>query len=105
MTEETIIDGVDVSECEYYQIEANELYPKAQYCGSMRNTFCENEPNCYYKQLKRLQETLKHTENGRKEKANKLKRIEEIVMHCIQGGFTDEFIQEIFDICREHEEV
>ena len=48
-----IIDGVDVSECEFYQIEANELYPKAQYCGSMRNTFCENEPNCYFKQLQR----------------------------------------------------
>lgn len=58
-----------------------------------------------YKQLKRFQETLKHTENGRKAKANKLKRIEEIVTHCIQGGFTDEFIQEIFDICREYEEV
>lgn len=51
-----VIDGVDVSGCEYYQIEANELYPKAQYCGSMRNTFCENEPNCYYKQLKRLEQ-------------------------------------------------
>ena len=58
-----------------------------------------------YKQVKRLQETLKHTENGRNAKANKLKRIEEIVTHCIQGGFTDEFVQEIFDICREYEEV
>lgn len=49
------IDGVDVSGCEFYQIEANQLYPNAQYCGSMRNTFCENEPDCYYKQLKRLE--------------------------------------------------
>lgn len=48
-----IIDGCNVLECEFYQIEANELYPKAQYCGSMRNTFCANEPNCYFKQLQR----------------------------------------------------
>lgn len=51
---EIIIDGCNVAECEFYQIEANELYPEAQYCGSMRNTFCENEPNCYFKQLQRL---------------------------------------------------
>lgn len=50
---EVIIDGCNVAECEFYQIEANELYPKAQYCGSMRNTFCENEPNCHFKQLQR----------------------------------------------------
>lgn len=48
-----IIDGVDVSGCEFHQIDANELYPKAHYCGSMKNTFCENDPNCYYKQLAR----------------------------------------------------
>lgn len=63
MTEEIIIDGVNIAGCEFYQIEANQLYPKAQYCGSMRNTFCENEPNCYYKQLKRLeQENTKQKE-------------------------------------------
>lgn len=61
MDKEIIIDGVDVAGCEFYQIEANELYPKAQYCGSMRNTFCEDEPNCYYKQLKRLEFELKIT--------------------------------------------
>lgn len=75
--DKVIIDGVDVSGCEFYQIEANELYPKAQYCGSMRNTFCENEPDCYYKQLQRAKaeieelkkqvknnETAYHTELG-----------------------------------------
>ena len=51
--EQIIIDSVDVSECEFHQIEANELYPKAHYCGSMKNTFCENDPNCYFKQLAR----------------------------------------------------
>ena len=47
------LDGVDVSECEFHQIDANELYPKAHYCGSMKNIFCENDPNCYFKQLAR----------------------------------------------------
>lgn len=51
--EQIIIDGVDVSECESHQIEANELYPKAHYCGSIKNTFCEDNPNCYFKQLAR----------------------------------------------------
>lgn len=51
--EQITIDGVDVSGCEFHQIDANELYPKAHYCGSMKNTFCENDPNCYYKQLVR----------------------------------------------------
>ncbi len=60
MTDKQImIDGVDVSGCDFYQIEANELYPKANYCGSMRNTFCEIEPNCYYKQLKRAEQECK----------------------------------------------
>lgn len=51
--EQIIIDGVDVSKCEFHQIEANELYPKAHYCGSIKNTFCEDNPNCYFKQLQR----------------------------------------------------
>ena len=59
MDKNIIIDGVNVAGCDFYQIEANELYPKAQYCGSMRNTFCENESNCYYKQLKRLEQENK----------------------------------------------
>lgn len=51
--EQIIIDSVDVSGCVFYQIKANKLHPKAQYCGSMRNIFCEDEPNCYFKQLAR----------------------------------------------------
>ena len=97
MTEEIIIDGVNVvgwtDEEVYYKFEHHTSKTIKQIAFDL------------YKQLKRLQETLKHAENGRKAKANKLKRIEEIVTHCIQGGFTDEFVQEIFDICREYEEV
>ena len=51
--EQIMINGVDVGGCRFYQIKANKLYPKAQYCGSMRNIFCEDNPNCYFKQLAR----------------------------------------------------
>lgn len=51
-----IIDGVDVSGCKYFQIEANIIYPKAHYCGSTFNRFCEDDENCVYKQLKRLEQ-------------------------------------------------
>lgn len=103
MTEEIIINDVNVAGCKYL----NKVVNEEPYCNIDEEHLytCSSDNNCYYKQFKRLQETLKHTENGRKQKANKLKRIEEIVTHCIQGGFTDEFVQEIFDICREYEEV
>lgn len=61
--EQIIIDGVDVSRCVFYQIEANKLHPKAQYCGSMRNIFCEDEPNCYFKQLARKTQECKKLNN------------------------------------------
>ena len=79
---EIIIDGVDVSGCEFYQIAENELYPKAQYCGSMRTTFCENEPNCYYKQLKRLeQENAELKAENERLKEEKENLIEQLVTY------------------------
>lgn len=103
MSEGIIIDGVNVAECCCHE-NGKCLWTKRYYENNIVPV-CEKVKDCYYKQLKRLQKTLKHTENGKKVKAEKLKRIEEIVIHCIQGGFTDEFVQEIFDICREYEEV
>lgn len=59
---EIIIDGVDVSGCDYYE-----------YCGCIDDNHelnqCENNRNCYYKQLKRLE-----AENAKlKEEIKKLK--------------------------------
>ena len=51
-----------------------------------------------------IRRTLKHIENNRKQKADKLIRIEKLATNCIAGGYTDEFIQEIFNTCREVEE-
>ena len=42
-----IINGVNVAGCKYFQIEANELYPKAHYCGSTFNRFCEEYPSIH----------------------------------------------------------
>ena len=56
--EQIMINGVDVGGCRFYQIKANKLYPKAQYCGSMRNIFCEDNPNCYFKKLARKTQEL-----------------------------------------------
>ncbi len=56
-----IIDGVDVSECEYC------LKMTKYRCTIQRNVYkclCEENPNCYYKQLKRKEkecEELKKT--------------------------------------------
>ena len=51
--EQIIIDGVDVSECEFYSSSENCLEFNGKYtidiCDS---TKCSNNPNCYFKQLK-----------------------------------------------------
>jgi hypothetical protein len=63
MTEEIIIDGVNVAGCEF--CNPNPLYKieYACYCrgyiqddGLHVHLSCEHNPNCYYKQLKRLEQ-------------------------------------------------
>lgn len=52
MTEEIIIDGVNVAGCcKCYNVEQKIL------CGA--SGICANNPNCYYKQLKRLEQENK----------------------------------------------
>lgn len=53
MTEQIIIDGVDVAGCKFYDGEF-------EYSCKCSCTICErNQENCYFKQLKRLQEENK----------------------------------------------
>lgn len=56
MTDKHIIDGVDVSKCDYFSF-ADEYY-----CGECSSEFscaiCDERPNCCYKQLKRKEQTL-----------------------------------------------
>lgn len=64
MTEEIIIDGVNVWSCKHYDLENN--YCDQSYLGEgglLKNTKnpkrCEGSPNCYYKQLQRLKQENK----------------------------------------------
>lgn len=49
MTEEIIIDGVDVNQCAYFGEESA--------CCHIDEEYCIN-PNCYFKQLKRAEQKL-----------------------------------------------
>lgn len=57
MTEEIIIDGVDVSGCDFYEL-----------CGCIENNHeineCKDNPDCYYKQLKRLEQENKELKSA-----------------------------------------
>ena len=61
MTEEIIIDGVDVSGCGFFHPKYKDtdchiaLAFSEEYEGCMK---CENNPNCYFKQLKRAEQKL-----------------------------------------------
>ena len=52
-----------------------------------------------YKQI------IKHIDHNRQTKAYKLTRIERIILDCMNGGYTDEVLQRVLDICREPERV
>ena len=101
-----IIDNVDVSECgELHINQANTIICE------ITGYLCEDRQNCYYKQFKRKEqecEELKranlHIENNREHKANKLNRIEKLILACTTG-YTDEFIQELLVILHEPEPV
>ena len=55
MTEEIIIDGIDVSGC----VNRNDFKLALYDCYLNGGCQCKDEPNCYYKQLKRLEQREK----------------------------------------------
>lgn len=64
---ETIINGIDVSECEYINCcseEAKCIILQDDICSNSH--YCKSEPDCYFKQLKRLQEENKELRQARK---------------------------------------
>ena len=66
MTEKIIIDGVNVSECGFFHPKYKDtdchiaLAFSEEYEGCMK---CENNPNCYFKQLKRAEQKLNKIKN------------------------------------------
>ena len=81
-----IIDGVDVSVCKLYNEDNGVVAPdgtaeRTELCY-LTNDYCENNPNCYYKQLKRKEQEcnklyiqLKSDEEYHKEEENTLRKI------------------------------
>ncbi len=75
MTEEMIIDGINVSECGFFHPKYKDtdchiaLAFSEEYEGCMK---CENNPNCYFKQLKRAEK--------------KLEKIKDIMTQCNQNA-------------------
>lgn len=52
---EIIIDGIDVSECYGYVHNAKE-YDCGETYSKFHYRYCEENPNCYFKQLKRAEQ-------------------------------------------------
>ena len=73
MADKIIIDGIDISECNYAILPKHQCpmksmpYAKETSCIACKE-HCKNNPNCYFKQLKRAEQ--------------KLEKIKEIVSHC-----------------------
>ena len=108
-----IIDGVDVSGCSYHYKHTRVCLVKMDAAGRYYN--CANWHDCDFKKLsqqlkrkeqecERLKEVNEHIEHNRTQKANKLKRIEEMIIAC-ESGYTDEFIQSILAIVLEVEPI
>lgn len=92
MTEEIIIDGVNVAECEYMlnnKIKGKQHCPaKAMpyaketscICRKFIDTpynFCKHNPNCHYKQLKQAENTVNECHKYLAELEDKIERLEQ----------------------------
>ena len=79
MDKQIIIDGVDVSGCEYHSLNKN----NCSLCSLSNNLICSYKPFCYYKQLKRkeqeceeLKEQNNQFDNGINEQFSKIVELE-----------------------------
>ena len=59
---EIIIDGVDVSKCGHYHYGKCEIDYDEWNNEIIRYNECQNNPNCYYKQLKRKEQECEEYE-------------------------------------------
>lgn len=71
MTEQIIIDGVDVSGCDRlnifpmrYGIEPHEICLTSLEQWGGQEKYCKDRPNCYYKQLKRKEQECERLSKG-----------------------------------------
>ena len=64
-----IIDGIDVSGCRAYYKE----YDITDMCSLADGLTCKENPNCYYKQLKRKEQEIKKLKNDYLQEIGQLK--------------------------------
>ena len=68
-----IIDGIDVSECEYHSLNKN----NCSLCSLSNNLICNYKPFCNYKQLKRKEQECEKWKNAYGVKEDALEEAEE----------------------------
>ena len=82
-----IIDGIDVSGCSYGEIEKDVFKCSCEYNVRSASMFCKDNPNCYYKQLKRKEQECWDLRSVRDSWMSK----------CEQEMKTSEFFQDRFE--------
>lgn len=115
MTDKQIIDEERTFECVWCKYDFKEsnahfilsANPNECVCRDCMTEWADNLL-CDFKrkeqECEELKEIIKHIDHNRMQKANKLKRIEEIIIAC-KSGYTDEFIQSILAIVLEAEPI
>ena len=113
MAKDLIIDGVDVSGCSYGEIKEGIFKCSCEYNVRSASMFCKDNPNCYYKQLKRKEqkcEELKAKCSQLEEKIKDWQKEVERIQFIGSYGIMDEVkkntklkncLTEIKDMCSE----
>ena len=88
---QVIIHSVDVSGCKYYiadnGVQYNGCYELTDICEcNKEDDFCDDNPNCYYKQLKRAEQKLAKI----KKVCNKFIPDHYKILLIINGGIVEE---------------
>ena len=78
---EIIIDGVDVSECYGYVHNAKE-YDCGETYSKFHYRYCEENPNCYFKQLKRKEQENKKLKEDEKSLLNIIDNLQKEKNKC-----------------------
>lgn len=104
------INGIDVSECRHHYTNpvngviyhACAIYEQKNELGYWQDTLCEQNPNCYFKQLKRLQEeNEKLKEKIKSEKYIKENALQEATKYSMKCGEFRQALEEIREISKQ----
>lgn len=81
MSNKIIIDGIDVSECEHFK--GNLRYNCCNYY--VDNFCCEENPNCYFKQLARAKKDIDNFDNANRELWQENEKLENATFTLARG--------------------